>query len=214
MGVKSVLSAAALVFAGIAASGAQAGAVVLSDNFSGTPMLNWPGDGIFQSIPGPGNVYGEPSVDLVGPSTYPSLSYNGGNAIDLDGSTGTGFSPSGEIQSVMSLAKGDYTVQFELAGNLRGAPVQTVDISIGGQTQTLTLPAGQGFTLETLHFTDASGHLSFADMGPASQQGNLLADVNVTAGIPEPATWAMLILGVAMIGFAARRRAEGAALAA
>jgi hypothetical protein len=33
-------------------------------------------------------------------------------------------------------------------------------------------------------------------------------------GVPEPATWAMLILGVAMIGFAARRRNEGALLLA
>lgn len=32
--------------------------------------------------------------------------------------------------------------------------------------------------------------------------------------VPEPATWAMMILGVAMIGFAARRRREGVALAA
>ena len=31
--------------------------------------------------------------------------------------------------------------------------------------------------------------------------------------VPEPATWMMLILGVAMIGFAARRRSEGMALA-
>jgi len=32
--------------------------------------------------------------------------------------------------------------------------------------------------------------------------------------IPEPATWAMLILGVAMIGFTARRQREGMAAAA
>jgi hypothetical protein len=35
-----------------------------------------------------------------------------------------------------------------------------------------------------------------------------------TAAVPEPATWAMLILGVAMVGFTARRRREGFALAA
>jgi hypothetical protein len=36
----------------------------------------------------------------------------------------------------------------------------------------------------------------------------------VAARVPEPSTWAMLILGVAMIGFAARRRNEGVGLAA
>jgi hypothetical protein len=33
-------------------------------------------------------------------------------------------------------------------------------------------------------------------------------------GVPEPATWAMLILGVAMVGLTARRRRKAAPLAA
>lgn len=36
----------------------------------------------------------------------------------------------------------------------------------------------------------------------------------VAGGVPEPATWAMLILGMAMIGFAVRRRSETGAVAA
>jgi hypothetical protein len=36
----------------------------------------------------------------------------------------------------------------------------------------------------------------------------------VVSGVPEPSTWALLILGVAMIGLAARRRREGMFLAA
>jgi hypothetical protein len=34
------------------------------------------------------------------------------------------------------------------------------------------------------------------------------------AFVPEPATWAMLILGMAMVGSAIRRRREGASAAA
>ena len=42
------------------------------------------------------------------------------------------------------------------------------------------------------------------------QSGNVL----IAGSVPEPATWTMLILGVAMVGFAARRRREGTAFAA
>jgi hypothetical protein len=41
-----------------------------------------------------------------------------------------------------------------------------------------------------------------------------LSYTNATNAVPEPTTWAVLILGMAAIGFAARRRREGAALAA
>jgi hypothetical protein len=44
--------------------------------------------------------------------------------------------------------------------------------------------------------------------------GTRAADFTFSGGVPEPTTWAMLILGVAMIGFAARRRNAGVAVAA
>lgn len=46
---------------------------------------------------------------------------------------------------------------------------------------------------------------TYADFAPTSV---------IIAGVPEPATWTMLILGAAMIGFAVRRRREGLAFAA
>jgi PEP-CTERM motif len=185
--------------------------VVIQDNFdTPTAVLNWAGDAIFKSIPGPGNVAGQPSVDLVGAADgFGNLAFSG-NSVDLDGSTGSGFSPAGQIQSLASLALGTYVVQFELAGNMRGASNQTVAISIGGQTQNIT-PTG-GYTLETLTFTGASGQVSFTDLGPADQQGALLDNVVVTA-VPEPSTWAMMILGFFGVGFLAyRRKQSGPAL--
>jgi hypothetical protein len=57
-------------------------------------------------------------VDLVSNADgFGYLAYNGssgGVSLDLDGSTGGGFSPAGEIQSVASLVAGDYTVSFLL----------------------------------------------------------------------------------------------------
>jgi hypothetical protein len=178
--------------------------VVIQDNFDGsTPQGNWPGDGTFLSIPQPGNIQGQPSVDLVGGSFFGSLAFSG-NSVDLDGSTGNGNSPAGEIQSIKSLALGTYTVTFELSGNQRGFPQQTTTVAIGNQSFTIT-PTDNAYHLETLTFVDASGQLSFTDSGPSNQQGNLLDDVVVTA-VPEPSTWAMMILGFLGLGLVTYRR--------
>ena len=129
--MKRLLFATALATVGFLTA-ANAG-VVLSDNFdSDTAVLNWPGDSVFTSVPSPGDVYGQPSVDLVGVGDgFGNLAYQG-NSVDLDGSTGYGNTPiAGELQSVMSLATGDYTVTFVMAGNLRGAPAQTTVVHIG-----------------------------------------------------------------------------------
>ncbi len=158
-------------------------------------------------------------MDLVSPATYPSLAPNGTNAaaypsligkqaVDLDGSTGSGFTPAGVLQSVDTLALGNYEVSFYLAGNLRGAPGQTTTVAIGSDIITLNpnpIPNNQGYTLYNLFFGGASGNLIFSDTGTADQQGTLLAMVNVSA-VPEPSTWAMMILGFFGIGILAYRR--------
>ena len=47
--------------------------------------------------------------------------------------------------------------------------------------------------------------LAFTDLGPSDQQGDLLDNVVVTTGVPEPATWAMFLVGFGAVGFAMRR---------
>jgi PEP-CTERM motif len=196
----------------------------LSDNFTmgETPALNWTGDSVFVPVPN-SPATGQPSVDLVSPTTYPTLVPNSGNApsaiiglnaVDLDGSTGTGFTPSGVLQSVNNLAAGSYEVTFYLAGNLRGAPAQVTDVTLGNQTISLgSIPNTQNYTLYSLIFSDVSqGTLSFTDLGPATQQGTLLTDVTVSA-VPEPATWVMMILGFVGLSFMAYRRKRPLALA-
>jgi PEP-CTERM motif len=211
--VMALLATAAV---GAFASTAQAG-VVLSDDFTTTdsakqvPMANWQGDSVFTSMPDP-SVPGSSSVDLVGsangtpyfPSLAPSMTLN---AVDLDGSEGTAFSPSGDLVSNVSLSTGTYDVSFLLAGNMRGAPTQTTTIWLGSQFFTESLPSGQGYTLFSHEFTDASGFLSFVESGPASQQGSLLTNVSVST-VPEASTWAMMMLGFAGLGFAAYRKAR------
>ena len=92
--------ATAVLLAGAGLAQPSYAGVVLSDDFAGTAQGNWPGDSVFLSILQPGNVQGLPSVDLVGPGFFANLAYGSGNSVDLDGSTGSGNSPAGELQSI------------------------------------------------------------------------------------------------------------------
>jgi hypothetical protein len=183
--------------------------VFIQDAFdAGTPnTLNWPGDSAFLSIPQPGNVNGKPSVDLVGALNNFGITTFSGNSVDLDGSTGTGFSPSGELQSTTSLALGNYFVSFEISANQRSAPLQGVTVNIGNSaaSEVTFTPSTNGYDLMTLVFHNVSGQLSFTADGPSTQMGPMLDNVLVT-GVPEPTTWAMIILGFFGVGFMAYRR--------
>jgi PEP-CTERM motif len=155
-------------------------------------------------------MFRSPSVDLVGPGFFQSLAFSG-NSVDLDGSTGTGFSPSGQLQSVASFGLSDYVLTFVLSGNQRNAPEQTTTISLGGQSFSIT-PTDDVYHTYTHTFVGASGQLNFLESGPSDQQGNLLDNV-VLAAVPEPSTWAMMILGFAGVGFMAYRRRKDSAMA-
>jgi hypothetical protein len=204
-----LLATAALVMSVCAAN-----AAILSDNFdtpaAGAPTANWLGDGTFTPVPSSPTINPQtPSVDLVGslngPAFFANLAFSG-NSIDLDGSTGNGNAPAGEITSGMLTSPTGFTVTFELAGNLRGAFAQTTVVSLGGQSVSFTPLATQGYTLETVFFTSTSGFLDFKDLPTSDQQGNLIDNVTVTAGVPEASTWAMMILGFLGVGFTAYRR--------
>jgi hypothetical protein len=84
---------------------------------------------------------------------------------------------------------------------LDGSDVATLQLnadllSLGGNVITAVYLGDNGFLTST------------------SQGDSVTVTAPVTGGVPEPATWAMLIMGVAMIGFAARRRRVGAPLTA
>jgi hypothetical protein len=56
-------------------------------------------------------------------------------------------------------------------------------------------------------FTTTGGQLDFADLAGGNQNiGNILDNVTLTTAVPEPSTWAMMILGFAGLGFLAYRR--------
>ena len=72
---------------------------------------------------------------------------------------------------------------------------------------------GFGFTSTTCTGVASCSQYEVGQTVGATITGPVTIGVNFGA-MPEPTTWALTILGVAMIGFAARRRSEGLAAAA
>ena len=69
--------------------------------------------------------------------------------------------------------------------------------------------------ITTLNFVaNVDGFFFGADLlGPSGGTGSVAGDT-IVAGVPEPSTWAMMILGFAGIGFMAYRRRKGALVVA
>jgi len=199
MYLKSILGAASLVAAALSASAAS-GAVLLSDNFdSDTQALNWTGDATFSSTGAPA------STDLIGTGFF-DLYPGHGNYVDLDGSSGIGNLPAGQLTSTASFGPGSYTLSFLLGGNARGAPDQTTTISLGDFTTSITRASGDPLKLYSFSFTTAAaGNLIFTEQGPSDQQGNILDDT-ILSSVPEPATWALMLAGMGLVGATLRRR--------
>ena len=69
-----------------------------------------------------------------------------------------------------------------------------------------------GWTLEQFSFTNPTAgniQLQFVGTNDNTPYGAAIGGISVSA-IPEPATWAMLLLGFGAIGWSLRRRPVGA----
>jgi hypothetical protein len=209
MNLKLVLAAAAAAATLGLGAQAQAGTVVFSDNFNSYAFqLNWAPPANW-TAPGPG------TVDLIGETTsgtdFDFFPGNGG-FVDLDGSNGL----PGTLQTNAAFAAGTYTLTFDLGGNARGDVAKTTDITLGNFHTALTLTSSDPLALHSFTFTTTGGQLSFSDLPGGNQDiGNILDNVALTSGVPEPATWAMMLLGVGLVGAGLRiGRLKDAALTA
>lgn len=122
-----------------------------------------------------------------------------GNTHDAGGGLTTGLLSSGDANSYLELFSGAPNGAHALvAGSWSELVYNASSNTVTGQSQTFRLAPGN-YYLEVWAAAPGDG-----------------ADFTVGLfglAVPEPATWTALILGVAMIGFAARRRREALALA-
>jgi hypothetical protein len=196
--MKKLAFAAAL----LCASAAQA-APLFSDNFNTDPYsLNTP------SFAGGWSVTSG-TVDVIGVGTpYDLVAGANGHYVDLDGSSWQ----AGQMSNSVMLTMGQtYTLTYELAGNHRGYGADSVTVNFGSSSQIISRNSGDGFTTYMLNYTATSTGLasfSFHNAG-GDNVGALLDNVKVTAAVPEPETYAMLVAGLGLLGFMARRRRRG-----
>ena len=132
---------------------------------------------------------------------------DGTHSVDLSGN-----GPGTLSQVISGLTAGNaYNVSFFLGGNFEGPPpAKTLNVSAGAATQgfTYTGPAGgfSGYTRYNFRFTALAPTttLSFAST-TGTPYGPVLDNVAIAA-VPEPASWALMIGGFGLVGYAMRRR--------
>ena len=148
---------------------------------------------------------------------FSSLSPNGGgNFVALDGDSDYDGSIS---QTISGLTVGKvYKLTFDWAAtqliNRSGATTEQLKVTFGGDTAFTSVVANpsEGFTgwfTDSFLFTatSASQTLSFLSIGtPNGLPPIAVLDSVSLTGVPEAATWAMLIAGFGLVGAAARRR--------
>jgi choice-of-anchor C domain-containing protein len=149
-----------------------------------------------------------------------SAAFEGKQYLDLVGYGSTG----GIEQSFATQIGKTYSLTFAYANNAFGGPTNdTAEVDVFGASQLLTdfvnhsssTTADLNWTIYTKTFVanSTSTRLSFNETVGGGNAGVLLDAISVSA-VPELATWAMMLIGFAGLGFVAYRRTKKISAAA
>ena len=224
--MKFLLSAVAAVF--VAGPAFAASNLVVNGGFEAAPSpangyILYAGGATFPGWTATGHDVG--TID--GGYSEGGLVFNansGNNAIDLTGAGNTGAAD-GITQTIATIAGKRYTLTFFVGnasptgGNASSyLSPSTLDLSINsGAISSYTNSDDTAFGINWKSFSTtftATGPTTLAFSNGTVSTDNYLGldDVSATA-VPEPTTWAMMIGGIAMVGFATRRRRQTAVAA-
>jgi hypothetical protein len=210
-----------IVLSGLVAlslSTAAAAAPVFTDSFENPPLGSAP----FQTFAAGALVgdwtVGGLSVDLVGSPAFAIPAADGNQYIDL---VGTG--PGAISRSLSTLVPSqEYQLTFQYRGNFldpNPAFNQYLGLAVAGAGLPTTIgitfaDSQQGWKTATLNFaaTAPSTLLSFSALTSGSNfNGGLMIDNISVAAVPEAHEWAMMLAGLGMVGWVARRRRQPSA---
>lgn len=145
------------------------------------------------------------SVDWISTYWQPA---GGNGSIDIAGN-----GPGALSTTLSTVAGQSYTLSFYLAGNPDGGdPNKFLQVQVGNLNQVFTFDTSghshnsMGWTLMSVSFiATADNTLTFSSPTVGSPYGAALDEVTVSP-VPEPATYALALLGLASIGLFRRRR--------
>lgn len=187
---------------------ASAGVTELIVNGGFEATTQHPGTfGIYSSIPG--FTVGPLGVEIR--NARVGSAFEGNNFAELD-TTGNSFIS----QSFATVANQNYTLSFAyspragIASTSNGIEVLFNHNSLGIFTGNGVGNSGNVFTTQTLNLLGINGTstLLFRAVGTSDSLGGSLDAISVTttSPVPEPETYAMMLAGLGLLGFIARRR--------
>jgi hypothetical protein len=188
----------AVALAAAAASPASAAVVFFDDFEAEVPELNAALDNFGVA---------DGTVDVVATGQFGITCSGGtGNCVDLDGSTGD----AGNITSFNQYGgPGNFVLSFDLSGNQRGAPLDTVRVLFGATLlDTITVASADPFTTYSYNVTGTE-HIRFEHDGGddfGAILDNVLLETRDTTQVPEPSALAIIGSGLAALGLLRRRR--------
>jgi len=136
---------------------------------------------------------------------------NGNYSLDLTGLVN--MPPyEGVSQTINTVLGVQYQLLFDLSGRYDSIPVSVL-ATAGASSQTFTnsdLQEGfYGWATETLPFTGTGGPTVISLLGTFAGGDDPDLSIDNVIVTPEPATWAMMLVGIAGLGAAMRRQRAG-----